>query len=427
MKKKDLIEKIFHALNPTNAHKLDRLRLSCYHRAVYSFHHLFKKHEDKILVGITSLSIIFLVLFATYAVQLGKVSAVLSAVKNQLSRSQKTLVELKNQDQYKRNETLQKDIKSIESTYKDAVKTYESIQDLKAQKQKTDNYDKLLIKSLSYLSKRNYASASSILTTLNKQIADDQIKIQVSLIPNVLTNPNTPINNTAPMSGYAVQKVSTEIGEFTIGLIAADLGSTRVIVDTASDGDCHDNCPVLSLGDYVTRSNAFAGVNGTYFCPADYPSCSGKSNTFDLLVMNKNKKYINSDNNVYSTNPAVIFQPGSMRFVSQASQWGRDTGVDGVLSNFPLLLSGGNIAFSGDGDPKKGSRGSRSFIGNKGSTVYIGVIYNATVAEGAYALKTLGLENAMNLDSGGSTALWAGGYKAGPGRNIPNAILFVRK
>ncbi len=143
--------------------------------------------------------------------------------------------------------------------------------------------------------------------------------------------------------------------------------------------------------------------------------------------MNKNKNYLNSDNNVYSTNPAVIFQSGSMRFVGQASQWGRDTGVDGVLSNYPLLVSGGNIAFSGDGDPKKGSKGSRSFVGNKGNTAYIGVIYNVTVAEGAHVLKSLGLENALNLDSGGSTALWSGGYKVGPGRNIPNAILFVRK
>ena len=42
-------------------------------------------------------------------------------------------------------------------------------------------------------------------------------------------------------------------------------------------------------------------------------------------------------------------------------------------------------------------------------------------------LKAMGLENALNLDSGGSVALWSGGYKAGPGRNIPNAILFVRK
>ena len=38
-----------------------------------------------------------------------------------------------------------------------------------------------------------------------------------------------------------------------------------------------------------------------------------------------------------------------------------------------------------------------------------------------------GMENALNLDEGGSTALWSGGYKAGPGRNIPNAVLFVKR
>jgi hypothetical protein len=62
-----------------------------------------------------------------------------------------------------------------------------------------------------------------------------------------------------------------------------------------------------------------------------------------------------------------------------------------------------------------------------GSTVYIGVVHNATVAEAAYALKALGLSHALNLDSGGSTALYSGGYKVGPGRNIPNAVLLVGK
>jgi hypothetical protein len=143
--------------------------------------------------------------------------------------------------------------------------------------------------------------------------------------------------------------------------------------------------------------------------------------------MNKNKVYFNSDNNVYSNVPAVIFLGGSIRFVGRSLEWGRDTGVDGVIANQPLLLSGGNIAFGGDGDPKKGSKGSRSFVGNKGNTVYIGVVHNATVAEVAHVLKTLGLENALNLDSGGSTALWSGGYKVGPGRNIPNAIVFIKK
>jgi hypothetical protein len=142
--------------------------------------------------------------------------------------------------------------------------------------------------------------------------------------------------------------------------------------------------------------------------------------------MNKNKVYFNSENNVYSNVPAVIFLSGGIRFVGASSQWGRDTGVDGVLANQPLLVSGGQVAFGGDGDPKKGSKGGRSFVGSKGNTVYIGVVHNASVAEAAHVLAALGLENALNLDDGGSTALWAGGgYKAGPGRNLPNVILFV--
>ena len=143
--------------------------------------------------------------------------------------------------------------------------------------------------------------------------------------------------------------------------------------------------------------------------------------------MNKDKVYFNSDNNVYSNNPAVIFGGGYIRFVSAASQWGRDTGIDSMISNYPLLVSGGNVVFGGDDDPKKGSKGNRSFVANKGNTVYIGVVRSATVAESARVMKALGMENALNLDNGGSTALWSGGYKVGPGRNLPNAILFVSK
>lgn len=232
------------------------------------------------------------------------------------------------------------------------------------------------------------------------------------------------VNNIPPSSGYSRQSVQTEVGTFTVSLVTANIGSTQVIVDTASTSDCGSNCPALSLGDYVTRNGGWAGVNGTYFCPIDYPSCAGKENTFDLLVMNKDKYYFNSANNVYSNNPTVIFGNGYIRFVRSGSEWGRDTGVNGVLMNYPLLVSGGNISFGGDEDPKKGSRGSRSFVANKGNNVYIGVTQNVTVAENARVLKALGMENALNLDSGGSTALWHGGYKVGPGRPIPNAIIF---
>lgn len=144
--------------------------------------------------------------------------------------------------------------------------------------------------------------------------------------------------------------------------------------------------------------------------------------------MNKNKHYFNSDNNVYSSVPAVIFSPGSVRFVGQTLQWGRDTGVDGVIANYPLLISGSNINYTeAPNEPKFGQKGMRGFVASKGSMVYIGFVHNATMGESAKVLKALGMGEALNLDEGGSTALWYGGYKTGPGRNIPNAILFLRR
>ncbi|CAN5182238.1 hypothetical protein BH09PAT1_BH09PAT1_6700 [soil metagenome] len=395
------------------------------------FAHLFKKYPKlALLIPYTADVLLFLALIGFFIFsnsQTKTYNNVSTNYQKQLSATQRELVTLKNQDQYKKNEDLQKNIEAIESTYSDTVKVYETIQDLKAQKQKTDTYDKHFTLSLSYLANRNYTSASATLTELDKQIASDQAKAQAAIAAAAPMSSNAPASNTPPSSGFSTQKVSSDVGDFTIAIISADLGSTRVIVDTASDGDCHDNCPVLPLSDYISRSGAFAGINGTYFCPQEYPSCAGKTGSFDLLVMNKNKHYLNSDNNVYSSNPAVIFQGGSVRFVTQALGWGRDTGVDGVLSNYPLLVSGSNTVYSDSSDPKFNSKGPRGFVANKGNTVYIGFVYNATMGESAHVLKTLGMENAMNLDEGGSTALWYGGYKLGPGRNIPNAILFVRK
>lgn len=254
---------------------------------------------------------------------------------------------------------------------------------------------------------------------------------QPTVKPTTTPAPTTapqPVSNAPPGSGYSYQSVKTDAGNFNVGIVAADLNSTRVIVDTASDSDCRDNCPVLSLGDYAGRNGAWAGINGSYFCPADYASCAGKTNSFDTLLMNKNKTYFNSDNNVYSTVPAAIFSAGSARFVGQSSQWGRDTGVDSVIANYPLLVSGGNVVFTENpNEPKFGGKAGRTFIAAKENMVYIGIVYAATMGDSAKVLQALGMGEALNLDQGGSTALWHGGYKTGPGRSIPNAILFVSR
>ncbi len=349
----------------------------------------------------------------------------LLTTKKLLDTTQKDLMTLKNQDQYLKNQQLEKDIKEIEVQYKEAVTTYEDLLKLKDKStKKTTPLDQLFAQILTLLSQRNYASASA----KNKQLSLDIQKLQDELTASFSIPSNVTSINTAPSSGYRRQSVDSDVGTFMVDIISADLNSTKVVVDTASNGDCSDNCPVDSLGNYAARSGAYAGVNGPYFCPASYPSCAGKTNSFDTLLMNKNKVYFNSGNNVYSTVPAVIFSGGGARWVGQSLEWGRDTGVDSVIANQPLLVSNNSIVFGGDGDPKKGGKGPRSFIATTGNTVYIGIVYNATVAEGAHVLKTMGIQYALNLDSGGSTALWQSGrYLAGPGRDTPFGILLVRK
>jgi hypothetical protein len=342
----------------------------------------------------------------------------------QLQAKEQELETLKNEDQRKKNTELQAEIKNIQTTYQQTVSSYEKLLNLRDNGAKTQPLDSQFSAVLTLLSKRNYASASATLRQLDQKI---DALVAASSAEGVVPA-NLKVANAPPGSGYSRQAVESDVGKFVVDILTADLNSTRVQVETASAGDCRDNCPVASLSDYVARSGGFAGINGPYFCPAEYPSCAGKTNSFDTLLMNKNKVYFNSDNNVYSVVPLLVFSGNSGRLIGQSQNWGRDTGVDAVIASQPLLVSGGQVAFGGDGDPKKGSRGSRSFIGIKDNFVYIGIVRSATVAEVAHVLKTMGMQAALNLDSGGSTAFMVNGkYIAGPGRQTPFGIVLVRK
>ena len=239
----------------------------------------------------------------------------LAQVNQELSKTANELTVLKSEDQYLINKDLEATISAVKTTFDATVKAYETYLDLTDGGIDTKKLAPNLAKILSYLADVNYASASAEIKLFNASLADLKPKAGSSAIPDTASLPQS---NTPPGAGYSRQVVNTEIGPYTVSLVAADLNSAKVIIDTASDGDCRDNCPVLSLADYVGRSGAFAGVNGSYFCPASYPSCVGKTNSFDTLLMNKNKVYFNSDNNVYSTVPAVIFSGNSARFVGQS-------------------------------------------------------------------------------------------------------------
>jgi len=384
---------------------------------------LDKIKKYKLIFLVTALVLLSLVAIF-YIFQSLKLGTQILSLTKSLSETKKELSDLKNQDQLKINEQLKIDIKKIHDAYNEIIKPYEQIQDLKIQKQDVKDLEKTYAQILEYLSSLNYSSGSALLTQLKKDV--DKKYSTIASVQTTSTQTATQ-SNTPPGNGYSFQAVKTDSGTFNVAIIAADLNSTRVIVDTASDSDCANNCPVSSLGDYVARSGAYAGINGPFFCPAEYPSCAGKTNSFDTLLMNKNKHYFNSDNNKYSTIPLVYFTGNTMGVRGQSLEWGRDTNVDSVIANYPLYISGGNNNCGGSSDVKLTSKGARTFVANKGNFAYIGVIYNASSAEAAAVLKTLGMDNALGLDQGGSTALWFNGYKAGPGRNIPSALLFVRK
>lgn len=219
---------------------------------------------------------------------------------------------------------------------------------------------------------------------------------------------------------YERKGVQTSRGTFTADILRIDLSRAWVRTFVAADGDCSRDCAVKPLASYVAENGGVAGINGSYFCPPDYGHCAEKKNSFDLLVFDyRTKRYANSGNNQYSTNPLINFYPGRANFYSQALGFGRDTGASGVISNFPALVNNGAVVSA---DAGKGTRGG---IGFNGTVVWAVIARNASFADLGAVFVALGANNAMNLDGGGSSALYfSGGYRVGPGRLLPNAVVF---
>lgn len=229
-----------------------------------------------------------------------------------------------------------------------------------------------------------------------------------------------------PGSGYSRITVATERGNFTISVVSIDMNGVRMITDTASDNDCNNDCPTIPLADYISHNGGFAAINGSYFCPTDYADCENKKNSFDFPVYNSRlNKWINQGN-LFWNDRAMIYQDGSgMHFLRNANSFGG--GLSAGITNYPGLLDEGEVIV--DSYPlseKQKSKGTKTGIGIRGNVVYMIVAGSVDIYDLAHIFKSLGARSALNLDGGGSAALWYNGYKSGPGRNLPNAIIFAR-
>lgn len=244
--------------------------------------------------------------------------------------------------------------------------------------------------------------------------------------------PPKPPLTSMPSEGLTTGQVTTPRGNFSFTCVGGLKSNTKIMTDSASDSDCKDNCPALPLHEYAAKNGAYAAINGMYFCPPDYPQCADKKNSFDtLFFISRLKTYLNSGNNVYSTLPWLAIESnGNSLFYDQTLKWGRDTGIQAGTAGNPLLIKDKNmVADEGKLDDKqRNTKSNRGAIVEAGSLIYACTVTKATVMDSAYVYQTLGADNAMNIDGGGSTALWFNGrYIFGPGRNLPTAILFGRR
>jgi len=237
-------------------------------------------------------------------------------------------------------------------------------------------------------------------------------------------------------SGYEHKKITANGKEYSLDLITIDLlnPGLKIITDTASDADCEKNCPAKSLAKFALDNNAFAGINGSYFCSSG--SCN--YNYYFYPVYNSRLGVmINEDQCKYwTTGPIFVFDTNNKfyyfkdsREFKSVADFEKNYGVklQAAIGNKPRLIQDYmNYLIEWEMDKKQlETKAVRNAIGYLNNKLYLVAAYNATVPELADIMKTFGVEYALNLDGGYSNAVWYNDeYMAGPGRDIPNAILF---
>ena len=282
--------------------------------------------------------------------------------------------------------------------------------------------------------KRYYLGRPSDAFTIMRQLGLGITNSDLTTIP---TTTNTPPITTVAYSSYTI---STAVGNFAIQLATLPRQSIRMVTDTGNETNCSNNCLAKSLADYVSEHKGLAGIHGTYFCPPDYSSCAGQTYTYLPPVFNSNAAVmINSDKLPFHNGPMMAVTKDNtyyyfhrtIDFGYSVAEFEQRTGktLQAAIANYPSLIENGKIIVDSEPvDDKQKTKGARGGIGYNDSSIFLVTASSASVPDLAYIFQALNATYAMNLDGGGSTALYTNGeYKVGPGRLLPNAIVFTTK
>ncbi len=275
------------------------------------------------------------------------------------------------------------------------------------------------------------ADAFALMTALGLGISSADL----ARIPIASASLDLPSDDTSEYRSYTL---SIARGSFPVRVVSLRRDAFEMVTDTADSEDCGADCAAKVLATYVEENQGFAAIHGTYFCPPDYASCEGQVNTYLPPVFNSELGFMINEDRMKVYRRPMIAQTTDDRlwYFHRADDDFGDSVVDfeeahdvvlsAAIGNWPSLVENGEIVVqdepSEDGFLTKATRGG---IGWDADTYFLVVAGSASVEDLAYIFEELGAEEAMNLDGGGSAALYYdGAYKAGPGRLLPNAIIF---
>lgn len=259
----------------------------------------------------------------------------------------------------------------------------------------------------------------------------------LALIPVAGT---TSVASSSLDASHEEKTITTSRGSFTVDLVTLQRDAYKMVTDTAEDSDCENGCATLSLADFAARNSATIGIHGTYFCPKDYSSCSGKTGTFDGPVWNDRMSVMLNESDLPYNSGAMIVSDGdgNLTFGHRAKDLGTsvtemETNIGGSLTagiaNYPSLIENGlNIVATEIVSTSQQSKSSRGGIGYDDEYIYLIIAHSASVTDLASIFATLGVDYALNLDGGATSALlYDNAYVYGPSRTLPNAILFQHR
>lgn len=186
-----------------------------------------------------------------------------------------------------------------------------------------------------------------------------------------------------------------------------------------------------------------AGMNGAYFIPKDYSGNPDATNT--IRIMNFDGKTYSKYYPDTGINGIFGFTKEGMPLLVQNNIYGEKTlrinynaarigEIESGIANFPILLaSGTNLLPKYEKlwliTDKMKLKGTKSFIcRTKNNDIKMGTLGSISMLDIPALLQRFGCIDAINLDNGGSLALYDNGkYVVGPGRNIMDAFVIVKK